>query len=430
MESEILNRPSRFNVDYRQLDDHALWNIVGLGLMGAAGVALNCVVVRIYGPAVLGIFNQVFAVFIVAGQLISGGLYFSTLQMTAVAPLENRPVARVWTASLLIGVVTAGLGCAGLWKILPSLGRWFQSPGVEEGLRWALPGLFFFALNKVGLAVVNGLSAMRGFAVIQTSRAILIVGSVSALAFLGWPGPSLPAAFTIAEAIVGVGLFLWLARRVGFGRVSFSADIFPTILFSLKGLLAGLLLEVNTRVDVLMLGFFMSDRVVGIYSFAALLAEGLLQVPYILSANVNALLTSCVRVADASQRKVFIQKLKKRARQVFWPILGVSAMGFPFLAAFFLPEDGGVAWRVFLMLTAGMAVATGAWPFFMILNQAQKPEWFTLQMIGMVGINVMANLFFIPIWGIYGAAAATAAVFAVFPLCLNVLMKKALGWSL
>ena len=49
--------------------------------------------------------------------------------------------------------------------------------------------------------------------------------------------------------------------------------------------------ELNTRVDVLMIGAFLGDVKAGIYSIAILLAEGLWQFSVVVRNNINPLLT-------------------------------------------------------------------------------------------------------------------------------------------
>ena len=43
----------------------------------------------------------------------------------------------------------------------------------------------------------------------------------------------------------------------------------------------------NTRIDIFMLGIFLSDQLVGIYSVAALFVEGFLQIIVVLQNNFN-----------------------------------------------------------------------------------------------------------------------------------------------
>ena len=68
--------------------------------------------------------------------------------------------------------------------------------------------------------------------------------------------------------------------------------------FGTKGLAAGLFTEVNSRVDVLMIGFFLSDRATGIYSFAAMLVDGVYHVLAMVRINFNPILVAAIRDKD------------------------------------------------------------------------------------------------------------------------------------
>jgi O-antigen/teichoic acid export membrane protein len=58
----------------------------------------------------------------------------------------------------------------------------------------------------------------------------------------------------------------------------------------MKSFFSNVLLQMNTRIDVLVLGLFWSDHIVGIYSFAATLAEGVYQLLVVLRTNYNPML--------------------------------------------------------------------------------------------------------------------------------------------
>ena len=51
--------------------------------------------------------------------------------------------------------------------------------------------------------------------------------------------------------------------------------------FGVKGFLSGALAEVNTRVDVILLGLYTNFTIVGIYTFAATFAEGFSQISFV-----------------------------------------------------------------------------------------------------------------------------------------------------
>lgn len=103
------------------------------------------------------------------------------------------------------------------------------------------------------------------------------------------PGDGLAAVFTFSEAILLASLlitlrrFWWPATRL----TDWRAWLWPRLRFGAKGVFSGALQELNSRIDVLMLGYFLSDGTTGIYSFAALVYEGFLQFAVVLQNNYN-----------------------------------------------------------------------------------------------------------------------------------------------
>ena len=71
-------------------------------------------------------------------------------------------------------------------------------------------GLFFFALNKVLLSVVNGAQRMRAFAIFTSIRYLGILVALFAAMALEFPGERLAYVFSASEAF----LFLALAVEI------------------------------------------------------------------------------------------------------------------------------------------------------------------------------------------------------------------------
>src|SRR5262249_44642809 len=151
------------------------------------------------------------------------------------------------------------------------IGGMLDSPGTAEGIAWATPGLFFFALNKILLAAVNGLQRMRAFAVYQSLRYVLILAALCGFALFDRErahAAHLAGVFSFAEG----GLFLVLALEVwlqlrGPLESGWRARVPAHLSYGLRSIGSGVLLELNARVDVLMIGWYLSDAQVGIYTF-------------------------------------------------------------------------------------------------------------------------------------------------------------------
>jgi O-antigen/teichoic acid export membrane protein len=189
-----------------------------------------------------------------------------------------------------------------------------------------------------------------------------------------------------------------------------------------------MLLEFNTRVDVLMLGLFWGDELVGVYSFAAMLVEGLTQVPIVIRTNVNPLLAQYIG-AGAHEQLATLARKTKRTTYIGMLLIGIAAVAvYPF----------GVQWvtdapaflesvPMFIVLMAGLVLSSGYLPFSQILLQAGRPATHTGLTTGTVGFNVLGNLIAIPLFRGVGAAAATALSFVMTALAVRWLAARWVG---
>ncbi len=412
-----------------------IWNIGSLAILGLGGILINTIVMACRGPQALGIFNQVFAFYIVISQIAVGGLQFSVLKHCSYNQDNFNECAAIASSALLLVAFAGIVICAILYGLSGIIGKILDSSYVALGLKYAIPGLFFFALNKVMLMILNGLRSMRAFAVFQSLRYILIMACISVLIILGYPGSHLPLSLTFAELILFMMLTLYINIYLFHFRFSLSSEIQKWfrrhISFGGRGFLSGILAEMNTRVDVLMLGYFMSDTIVGIYSFASTFAEGFAQIPNVIRQNVDPI---AGKYFLAGKREK-LSEIAKKIRHTFYPLMSVAGCVlvavFPFIIRFVAPSgESTSSWGIFVILVCGIVLASSYRPFVGMLIQGGRPGTFTLLVMGSVVGNALLNVLLIPLLGMYGAAIATATIYVLEVLALIALVRTLFGVKL
>jgi O-antigen/teichoic acid export membrane protein len=78
----------------------------------------------------------------------------------------------------------------------------------------------------------------------------------------------------------------------------------------------------------------------------------------------------------------------------------------------------------------GIVLASGYIPFGQTLLMGGRPGWHTGLMAATVASNVIGNSILIPIYGLNGAAAATAIATVLSVFVLKALVKWRLGFRL
>jgi O-antigen/teichoic acid export membrane protein len=414
--------PGQFRVDLA-------WNFASLAILGVSGIAINVVIGLIYDPATLGTFNQVVAAYIVFSMLAAGGIHFSVLRAMASHGAGQDADAEILRGALIPTVVLSALTTGLFLAASDPVANWLESPPVAHGMRVAAVGLFFFALNKVLLAVVNGQQRMRAFALYQSLRYLLILGGLTLAVGSGLDGASLPGIFSFGEALLFLALATDVTIRVPWWRPGNWRDwSIRHLLFGVKSALSGILLELNSRVDILMLGWFLADDAVGIYSFAALFTEGFFQLLVVLQNNYNPILARLVSEGRIAELESMVRRARRRTYAAM-ALVGLAAiMVYPLTLRLLTNKPEFAASRVpFAILVAGIVLASGYLPFQNALSMGNRPGWHTA-LIGLtVLFNGVANALLIPPWGIAGAATATGLAFVFSVIVLRFLARRLLA---
>ena len=422
----MANTPSRF--DGKFLTDTA-WNYAAFAIMAATGVILNFFIATHFGIETLGVFNQIYAVYIITAQLAVLGLHDSAQKHNAEyldfpERLEVVSAAALWLAAGS-GLLTAIM----IFALSGPIGRLAESEAVGRGIALAAPGLLFFALNKVLMGILNGRRRMKAFAAAQAFRVSVILASCLCVAALDLPGYVLGASFTIAEVALLPGL-LWVLRPplTGFAEdADFRGWTANHFRFGTKALVNGFLGESYIRVDIIMLGVFVSDHAVGIYSFAALFIEGLYQVPSVVRTIANPVLVRLFAASEKAPIVGFCRRTAGLSAAIYVAAAGAVLVIFPYLEPFFPDQLVRQSYPVLWVLVSGLLVYSAYIPLDHALLQAGSPGRQSILMSANVAANVVLNAMLIPVFGIMGAAVATSIAFVVATVNLNIAAWRWLG---
>jgi O-antigen/teichoic acid export membrane protein len=224
--------------------------------------------------------------------------------------------------------------------------------------------------------------------------------------------------------LLPVSLRHWDPRRTDGFRLAAKENF----RFGNRALTGNLLLDLNTRVDVFLLGVFLSDRLVGLYSFAATVAEGVMQLPVLFRNNINPVLTRAWHAGGAALTGRIVSRGRRAFFRILAPLALVTVPLFPVaLWVLGMKDEPFTVWILYSILIAGVAGTAGYLPFQMTFNQLGRPGLQTLFIfIGFIA-NVLLNLLLIPALGIYGSAAGTALAMLVSVVAWRMLMMRAFG---
>lgn len=412
----------------RRLLSDAAYSYGAFALMALTGAFLNLFIAGRWGAGALGVFNQVYAAFVVLAQLAALGLHDSTQRHVAEHAGDPGALRPLIGSALRLVAASGGLCAVALWLASGWIGQQVDSPEVGAGLRLIVPGLALFAINKVLLAVLNGQRRIRALALGQSLRFVVLGASVLAIGVLDRPSVQLCASFSIAELVL-LPVLLILIRPPLIGSASWRSR---HLAFGARALPNGFLAESYMRVDVLMLALFVDDAQVGIYSFATMFAEGLYQVGATIRTVTNPALVVPLIARDRAEIRALSRTAMGLGLIAFVPVAGGVLLALPWLAPWLGEALVGDAHHVLWILAGGLLLYAPFVPMDHALLQAGLPGRQSGLMTVNICLNAALNLALIPSLGIEGAALATAAAWGLSALTLNLAVWRWLGlpWGL
>ncbi|RAI33225.1 oligosaccharide flippase family protein [Rhodoplanes serenus] len=413
----------------------AIWNLASFAVVALAGAFLNVGIGRYYGPVTLGEFNVVLAVYIVASQFSVLGIHYALLQNLSYqfhAGATDREGAGVPVSNAIGVVVATSSGTAFLMASATAMLRSLFIPeGIATGIFIVAPALVFFSLNKTLLAALNALECLREYAVGQALRYVFIILGLGSWLALGASGRTLPAVLTIAEVSLTAILWPVVHRQARIRVPQFASENTRAMtVFGTRAMWSGLAAEINTKVDILVLGLFVSPAAVGVYSIAAFIFEGLMQLPLVLRTVINAKLAVLARPERAAELRVYIRPFKWAAMGGMALLGTVVVSAYPWFAEIVLNDPAfGEAQLPLAILIACLVVASGYLPLDMVLSQGGFPAAQSQLKVLVVLVNLMANLALVPTFGTAGSAVGTGLATIAGAVLTFVLMRRYLGVS-
>lgn len=416
----------------QKLGRDIMWTVASFGILAISGIIINFVITGARDAAALGIFNLTYAVYVIASQIATMGIHYSVLRQTTLLEHDSNERGKMLATAACTALSLGAAVAISLELLSPVLVRIFDSSESALALRYASWGLVLFPVTKVLIAFVNGARHMRAFSIFQATRYIVVMAWVAFIALSGRLFEEATLCFLVAESVTILSASIYLIAKRELRRLRFSRGwVTEHLQFGSKSLFAGMFVEMNARIDVLLLGLFLSDRMVGIYSFAAMLADGVYHLLAMIRVNFNPLLVAAMRDGRWDEPQRLLRLTKK-----FLPIgtaafSGLLILSLYVISEYFLPSkgiDGGLP--SLLILLAGITAISPFIPFDNLLLTSGFPTLQTVQQLVVFVVNAGLNLALVPIIGIEGAAIGTAVGYVLGIIVLYRFACLKISWNL
>ena len=391
-------------------------------LNSIAGIIINLMLAKYAGIVAVGQFNLLCILYFIIGQGAALGVHLSCLHYQSL----YKHTADAWHQSAqaaCLMVAGSGLFFGGLllWLAKP-VAILLQAPALAPSLVWLAGATFFYGCNKVFCSLLNAADRIYSLAFLQGIRPIVWMGTM----FFGMLHHIVTTEFMGLVLLCGeiaVFFFGLILLRTTWATITWTNKLLPLcakhITFGLKAMPSHVVIELNAKIDVLILSAMTTDTVVGIYSFIALLAEGIFQGGVLVRTIINRRLVRTLAEANKTELQLLMKQTGRWNLGLTAAASAVLLLLYPHMVTLLNLDPSLLTGQVPLAIILVGILLSAYWaPFWMCLLLAGYPLAHTTMMLILCSINIIFNFLLIPFWGINGAATGTAMMFALFPCLL------------
>lgn len=410
-----------------KLNKVLLWNYISLAIMAVVGLLMNALIVLFYDSDALGIFSETYAWYMILSQISVWGIHMSVIKYVPETDSEKER-GTILRTGVLLTVITSLL----VTGISGTVLHFLEGVAWKRSMQVAFSGLMLFSVNKVLLNYLNAVSRMVTYAVFVSIRYICLGLGIWFCSAIGVDSYWLGAVFPVTEIIVFLGVLGYFMLRIPVGGKLDGKTFQKMLYFGTRILPSYMVLEMNTKVDVVCLGLLQSNvSQIGIYSFSIFFTEGF----YMLYVTIRKIINPGIAAANKEGRLLGqVTEIKKRLHGYI--TLGGGAayigivMGYMMFCKLMQKPEYSEGVIYILVICLAIAINGKYIVFGDLLAQAGYPlEESILNVLTVVG-NFILNLILIKLFGTIGAACATGVSYFIYSIYMKMRVKERAGLTL
>lgn len=414
-----------FRVKKNKIIADVQWSFISLLASSFVQLFLRIILGKELGPSGLGLYTLIFSIYMFGTIFASFGIEAAMTQYIS-RYVDNLDRIKDSVNSGIIGSLASGLLMGTFLYLLSnriSL-SFFHNPEMIILLKITALCYPFIAIQKATLGVLNGLREMKQFAFINVIQNIAIVFLSVFLVFyfnmnvigavIGFVAPTI---ITGLLSVYSIKEYISIYPSLHSGH--FNKQLVGKLFwFGYYTVLGNSISMINTQIDTWLIGHFMTDVQVGIYTVAVIFIQGITLLPSSIQRITTPIISRYYGQKDYSSIKKLIKDvtLKTFTLVVFLSLL-LALLG-KHLISFLFTVEYLPAYVPLLILLIGYSIYAPWSAIGAIFYSIGKIKVSFRINILCATMNTIMNIILIPKFGLVGAASATS-ISLVFTVLVN-----------
>jgi len=417
------------NQEYTSFGRQVIYVIIAQAATSIIAIIQIPILTRGLGATQYGIFSLITATVALISAFALLGLSTSVIRFLSGEKDKARlrdGFLSAYLAVALSGAVFSALLFASSAFLADSI---IKDPGSVIYIRLASILIILSALNALTIVFFRVFRQIGRYAIVIIAYKVFEIVLIAVSLYMGYQLPGVIVALILNNLLFDLILLFVVLKQIGFQLPGFS-DLKPYLAYSLPLILNPTILWIIINSDRYLVTYFLGVTANGVYSAAYEIGNF---ASFILMPLITVLYPTLAKSYDESnltQTKTYFKYSVKYLMLIAIPsAFGLSLLAKPLLAIFttpeFVPGTGVVPFIAFGAVLFG---------FFQIciyvVHLVKKTYWSLILMSLAAIVNIVLNLFLIPLAGILGAAIATFIAYGMLGVLTLLLSRKYLQFDL
>lgn len=428
MRNQIQKLLLTINVDLaNKFSKDTIWLISSQFILLVSGFLINLIISVKLGADKLGVFNQILGYYAIFSTIFSLGLNNTLIKTIAEIDQDKILEDKTLSSNLALTAVFSIVFTVILYIVSIRFPYLFSSPELAKEILFLLLALPLFNLNKNYMAYYTGKRNQKLFSMIRSLRWILLMGYVSIALIFTKDLSIILYSFLFTEGILFIFNTLKLWKHFNF---KFDLNLIKNnFSFGFKSFSAELLAVFNDKFDILIIGYFLTNSDVGVYSFFIFFAKSLYIFPGIIQQNINPIISKYWTGNKIHELQTNISKIRKINLIVLLLQTLVVLIVYQILILFVKQEFKNSFVFLFITLIGILPSALISWGGSMLVMTGKLKENIYRTLFIML-FSLITTLLFSYYFGLLGASIAVCINSIISFIIMNAFVNKVLGLNL
>jgi O-antigen/teichoic acid export membrane protein len=403
------------------------WLIGSQGILLVSGLLVNLLIGKKLGASELGVFNQVLGYYTVFSTIFSLGLNNSIIK--SVSALNGTSNSEkydkiLFSSNFILTSISSILFTLGFILVALNCKFLFSSKEVSEAIVIPFISLPFYNMNKNFMAYYTAKRMQKQFSIVRSFRWVFIILYITTVLIFTSNVNYVLYAFLFAEVILFIfsfyNLFNILTLKINFH------DLKENFLFGLKSFSAEIFAVFNDKFDILIIGYFLTNNEVGVYSFFIFFAKAMYIFPGILQQNLSPIISkhwaeNTMNILEIKMKKVLKINLIILLLQFLFTLL------FYYILIIYFKKDFQNTFHLLAITLIGVfPSALISWSGSLLVMTGKLKENLIRTFIIMF-ISIITTFVFTYTFGLIGATIAVSLSSIISVTLMYLMIKKVLG---